>query len=123
MRLAPKLVCFVLLFVNVSCLPGPDQGAYHFSKTVWATKKGASSPDVKIGEIFFGSDRSLRNANLLSSGNQHLQRPEITTFVGPSLTCQELSIFIFLAQIHFKSTQGAFGEYSESTQMALREHK
>ena len=51
MRLAPKLVCFVLLFVNVSCLPGPDQGAYHFSKTVWATKKGASSPDVKIGEF------------------------------------------------------------------------
>ena len=101
MRLAPKLVCFVLLFVNVSCLPGPDQGAYHFSKTVWATKKGASSPYVKIGEIFFGSDRSLRNANLLSSGNQHLQRPEITTFVGPSLTCQELSIFIVLAQIHF----------------------
>ena len=51
MRLAPKLVSLVLLCVNVSCLPSPDPGTYPFSKTVWATKKGAFSPDVKIGEF------------------------------------------------------------------------
>ena len=39
--------------------------------------------------------------------------------------CQELSIFIFLAQIHFKGTQRALRalrEYLESTQRVLREH-
>ena len=66
MRSAPKLVSLVLLIVNVSCLPGPDPGAYHISKTVWATKKGASSPAAKIGEILFGSVRSPVNADLRS---------------------------------------------------------
>ena len=51
MGLAPNLVSLVLLCVNVSCLPGPDPLTYHFSKTVWTTKKGATTPDVKIGEI------------------------------------------------------------------------
>ena len=44
-----KLVTLALLSVNVSCLPGPDPGTYHFSKTVW-TKEGPSH-DLKIGEI------------------------------------------------------------------------
>ena len=64
MGLALPLVSLVLLSVNVSCLPGPDPGAYFFSKTVWVKEKGASSPDLvwtnvkkasspdlKIGEI------------------------------------------------------------------------
>ena len=36
------------------------------------------------------------------------------------LFCVELSIFIFLVQTHFKSTQRALREQSESTQRAFR---
>ena len=43
------LVTLALLSVNVSCLPGPDPGTYHFSKTVWT--KEAPSHDLKIGKI------------------------------------------------------------------------
>ena len=52
--------------------------------------------------IFFGSDRGSRNANL---------RPSVQW----SLTCLKLSIFIFLTQTHFKSTQRALSKQSEST--------
>ena len=46
-----KLVTLALLCVNVSSLPGPDPGANHLSKTVWATEKAEPSYDLKIGEI------------------------------------------------------------------------
>ena len=71
----------------------------------------------------FGSDRSSRSHNL---------RPEITTFsvqksppssVRPFLICHELSIFILMGQIFFRSTQRALKEHSKCTQMALIEHK
>ena len=52
MRSALKIVTLALLCVTVYCLPGPDPGAYHFSKTVWVTEKGASSSALKIGESF-----------------------------------------------------------------------
>ena len=45
------LVTLALLSVNVSCLPGPDPGAYYFSKTVWTRDKDAPSHNLKIGEI------------------------------------------------------------------------
>ena len=51
MRSALKLLTLALLCVTVYCLPGPDPGAYHFTKTVWVAEKGASSPALKIGEF------------------------------------------------------------------------
>ena len=42
--------------------------------------------------------------------------------VLPVLVCQELSIFIFLAQTHFKSTKRTLREHSERIQRALRGH-
>ena len=46
-----KLVSLALLSVNVSCLPGPDPGTYHFSKTVWTKEKEVPSYDLKQGDI------------------------------------------------------------------------
>ena len=51
MRSALNLLTLALLCVTVYCLPGPDPGAYYFSKTVWVTEKGASSPAFKTGEF------------------------------------------------------------------------
>ena len=45
------LATLALVSVNVSCLPGPDPGAYYFSKTVWTRDKDAPLHNLKIGEI------------------------------------------------------------------------
>merc|ERR1712172_455531 len=61
MRSALKLVT---LCVTVYCLPGPNPGAYHFTKTVWVAEKGASSPALKIGDL----EKSVANNITLVGG-------------------------------------------------------
>merc|ERR1711983_114453 len=62
-----KLVTLALLSVNVSCLPGPDPGAYYFSKTVWTTDKDAPSHNLKIGDF----DKSIGNKISLVGGENN----------------------------------------------------
>ena len=73
--------------------------------------------------LLFGSDRSSRNANVCSEITTFCVRKSPPSSVRSFLICQELSIFIFMAQIYFKSTQRVLREHSESTQMTLIEHK
>ena len=61
----------------------------------------------------FSLSKSVEYCFLAPTGAQG-----VTIFVCLSLVCLKLSIFIFLAQTHFKSTQRASSKHSESNQTA-----